>query len=78
MLWIVGLSLSLLEFGGFTLLCVVGLILRHHLNLTGAVILLSNGLSYGFISWMILDYLILKLREPKQAQPPNSETPTRI
>ena len=73
-LWIVGLSISLLVFGGFTAMCVIGLIFRHHLNATGVVILLSN----GFISWMIVDYLRLKVREPRKAQLPSSETSSRI
>jgi len=68
-LWIIGLSLSLLVFGGFTLICIVGLILRHHLNATGIFILISN----GFISWMILDYLVLKIRKPHKAQLPSAE-----
>ncbi len=61
-LWIVGLSIALLMFGGFTIMCIVALITRHHLNFTGIVILLSN----GFISWMVLDYLLLKIREPRK------------
>jgi uncharacterized membrane protein len=73
-LWIIGLSISLLVFGGFTVMCVIGLILRHHLNGTGVVVLLSN----GFISWMIVDYMRLKIREPKRAQPPASETPDKV
>jgi len=73
-LWIVGLSIGLLVFGGFTVMCVIGLILRHHLNATRIVILLSN----GFISWMIVDYLILKIREPWKAQLPGSETSSWI
>lgn len=72
--WIVGLSIGLLVFGGFTAMCVIGLILRHHLNTTGVVVLISN----GFISWMIVDYLILKIREPRKAQLPSSETSSRI
>jgi len=73
-LWIVGLSLSLIVFGGFTVMCVIGLILRHHLNATGVVVLLSN----GFVSWMIVDYLMLKIREPRKAQLPGSETSSRV
>jgi Na+/proline symporter len=70
-LWIVGLSISLLVFGGFTLSALAGLILRHHLSPVGIVILLSN----GFISWMVLDYLLLKIRKREKAQVPSSETP---
>jgi hypothetical protein len=73
-LWIVGLSISLLVFGGFTAMCVIGLIFRHHLNGTGVVVLLSN----GFISWMIVDYLRLKIRGPRKVQLPPSETPGQV
>ena len=73
-LWIVGLSISLLVFGGFTAVCVIGLILRHHLNRAGVMVLLGN----SFISWMIVDYLILKIREPQKAQLPSSETSSGV
>jgi hypothetical protein len=70
-LWIVGLSISLLVFGGFTLSAVAGLIVRRHLSPAGIVILLSN----GFISWLVLDYLLLKVREREKTRVPGSETP---
>ena len=74
MLWIIGLSVALLVFGGFAVMCIAGLILRHHLSATGIIALLSN----GFISWMVVDYLILKIREPRKAQLPGSETSSRV
>ena len=73
-LWIIGLSLSLVVFGGVTAMCLVGLITRHHLNFTGTVILLSN----GFVSWRILEYLLLKIREQRKLPEPSSDIPGRF
>lgn len=73
-LWIIGLSIALLMFGGFTILCIVGLVSRHHLNSTGVIILLSN----ACISWLLLDYMRLKIRGPRKTTLPGHDTPERI
>jgi hypothetical protein len=73
-LWIVGLSISLVVFGGFPLAGFVVLIYHHHLTIKATI----NLLAFGLIAWMIVDYLILKIREPRKAQLPSSETSSRV
>ncbi len=59
--WIVGLSLALLEFGGFAVgIAVIGASHRHLSN-KGFMMLLAN----GFATWAIARYLFEKIREPK-------------
>jgi hypothetical protein len=60
-LWIVGLSLSVLVFGGMTVLTVVALITHRHLNERGWVTLSTS----GFITWITIEYLRLKIRGPR-------------
>lgn len=61
-LWIIGLSLSALVFGGFTLIAIVALITHRHLNERGWVMLSGN----GFMTWITIDYLWLKIRGPRK------------
>jgi hypothetical protein len=59
--WIIGLSFALLVFGGWTLVAVIAGITHRHLNSKGALILLSD----GYVSWMLFNYLLEKIRMPK-------------
>jgi len=54
-LWMIGLSIALLMFGGFFVLCCVGLITRRHLNLTGWAMLFGS----GSIAWIVLRQMLL-------------------
>ncbi len=60
-LWIIGLSIAILVFGGFATMCVIGLILRHHLNAVGYFVLATN----AYVAWITLQYLTTKVRNSK-------------
>jgi hypothetical protein len=57
-LWIIGLSIALIVFGGYTTVCVIALISRGHLNSKGALSLLAN----GYVTWIVFRYLSEKVR----------------
>jgi hypothetical protein len=61
-LWIIGLSLSVLVFPGMALLAVVALITHRHLNERGWATLCASSL----ITWMTIEYLWLKIRGPRK------------
>jgi threonine/homoserine/homoserine lactone efflux protein len=58
-LWIVGLTIVLVQLGGFTALCVFGLVTRHHLNSKGWLMLAGS----AYIFWITLQYLRMKIAE---------------
>ena len=62
-LWIVGLTIALVQFGGFTALCVFGLVTRHHLNSNGWLMLAGS----AYIFWITLKYLRVKIAEGHQS-----------
>ena len=59
--WILGLSLALLEFGGITAGTAFRGISHKHLSSNGFMMLLANGV----VTWLIVQYLLEKIREPK-------------
>jgi hypothetical protein len=61
-LWIVGLMIALVMFGAFVVVCVIGLVTRHHLNGKGWVMLCGG----AYIFWITLQYLRLKIAEGRQ------------
>ena len=72
-LWIVGLSIALLVFGGWTILALIAGITHEHLNQKGWVILLGS--AYG--AWIIFRYLCEKVREPRINLSAEDPPPTR-
>ena len=58
-LWMTGLSIALLMFGGLFLLCCFDLVIYWRLNLRGYVFLLSS----GYITWMVLHQMFTGARE---------------
>ncbi|HEY4010592.1 MAG TPA: hypothetical protein VGM11_10610 [Acidobacteriaceae bacterium] len=73
-LWIADLSIALLVFCGFPLFGFVELIYLHRMTLHAVV----NLFAFGLLGWMIADYLLLKIREPKKTTLPSHDTPDRI
>jgi hypothetical protein len=47
--WIIGLSIALLAFSGFVIICLFALIKHRHLNFTGWMMLVSNAIGVKFI-----------------------------
>ena len=62
-LWIVDLTIALVQFGGFAALCVFGLVTRHHLNSEGWLMLVGS----ACIFWITLQYLRMKIAEGQSA-----------
>jgi hypothetical protein len=60
-LWVVGLSIVLVQFGGFAALCFFGLVTRHHLNSKGWLTLAGS----AYIFW-------IKIAEGHQSVTENS------
>jgi len=58
-LWMTGLSIALLVFGGLFLLCSIDLVEYRRLNLRGYSFLIGSGL----IAWMILHQMFTGARE---------------
>lgn len=58
-LWMIGLSIALLVFGGLFLLCSIDLVEYRRLNLRGYSFLIGSGL----IAWMILHQMFTGARE---------------
>jgi len=58
-LWMTGLSIALLMFGGLFLLCSIDLVQYRRLNLRGYVFLISS----GYITWMVLLQMFTGARE---------------
>lgn len=46
--WIVGISIALIAFSGFIVLCLVALVIHRHLNLTGWTMLVLSAYSVYF------------------------------
>jgi threonine/homoserine/homoserine lactone efflux protein len=67
-LWVVGLSIVLVQFGGFAALCFFGLVTRHHLNSKGWLTLAGS----AYIVWITLQYLRKKIAEGHQSVTENS------
>lgn len=65
-LWIVGLSLALLVFGGWTILIVHAGISYRHLNSKGIAMLVCD----GYIAWITFQYLRQKIGERRPASIP--------
>jgi hypothetical protein len=63
--WIVGLALTLFEFGGITIGIAFIAISHKHLNGRGFVMLLLNGIA----AWTITQSLFAKIKEPKHNSP---------
>lgn len=61
LLWIIGLSIALLVYGGWTIGIIYAGISREHLNSRGVVMLIFN----GYVAWITLQYLIQKICEPR-------------
>jgi hypothetical protein len=66
MLWILGLSIALFVFGGWTVLIVIAWIARRHLNTRGFTMLIGD----GYVAWITFQYLLQKIRERKSDPPP--------
>jgi hypothetical protein len=47
--WIIGLSVALLVFSGFVVICLFALITHRHLNSKGWMMLVSNAIAVRFI-----------------------------
>ena len=62
-LWIAGLSLALVVFGGWTAFIIYAGISHRHLNSKGIVMLAGN----GYVAWITLQYLRQKIGERKPA-----------
>ncbi len=58
-LWMTGLSIALLMFGGLFLLCTIDLLRYRRLNLRGYGFLISS----GYITWMVLHQMFTGARE---------------
>jgi hypothetical protein len=67
-LWIVGLTIALVMFGASVVVCVTGLVTRHHLNGKGWVMLCGG----ACIFWITLQYLRMKIAEGRQSATENS------
>jgi hypothetical protein len=69
-LWMTGLSIALLVFGGLFVLCCIDLVQYRRLNLRGYVFLISS----GYITWMVLHQMFTGARElvadDEDRQPP--------
>jgi NADH:ubiquinone oxidoreductase subunit H len=63
-LWISGLSLSLLVFGGWTILILIAAITHRHLNQKGLLMLVCD----AYITWITFNYLRQKLRDHRSDQ----------
>jgi hypothetical protein len=63
-LWISGLSLSLLVFGGWTILILFAAITHRHLNQKGLLMLVCD----GYVAWITFNYLRQKLRDHRSDQ----------
>ena len=64
-LWIIGLSIALLVFGGWTILIVYAGISHRHLNSKGLAMLICNGGG----AWFIFQQLRQTIRERKPTRP---------
>lgn len=74
-LWIIGLSVALFVFGGWTIAILIAGITHRHLNTRGLVMLWGN----GYIAWITFQYLREKIREPKPKRtPPDEGAPRQI
>jgi hypothetical protein len=62
-LWIVGLSLALFFFGGWTIVIIYAGIAHRHLNLKGIAMLVCD----GYVAWITFQYLRQKIAERKSA-----------
>jgi hypothetical protein len=69
--WIVGLALTLFEFGGITVGIACRALSHRHLSNHGFVMLLLN----GFAAWAITQYLFAKIKESKHSRPVDSTDP---
>ena len=58
-LWMTGLSIALLMFGGLFLLCSIDLVQYRRLNLRGYGFLISS----AYITWMVLHQMLTGARE---------------
>jgi hypothetical protein len=47
--WIAGLSITLIMFGAFAIMCVIALVVRNHLSLNAWIMLVVSGYSSWFI-----------------------------
>lgn len=60
-LWIVGLTIALVVWGAIVVVCVIGLVTRHHLNGKGWIMLCGG----AYIFWITLQYLRSKIAESR-------------
>jgi hypothetical protein len=70
-LWIVGLSIAVLVYSGFVIVCLVALITQRHLNLRGWTILLLGAYA-GYFAFGRLR-VVLKHGDPTQDSNPNGQ-----
>ncbi len=70
LLWIVGLSATLLLFVGFVVLCVLAFAIHKHLNLTGWTTLLVN----AYAAWFIFGRLRFAIAHGDPRRDINRET----
>jgi hypothetical protein len=68
-LWIVGLVIALLVYGGFSVIGIVALVSHRHLNEKGVVILLSD----GYVTWITFRYLLFKIRRSEPIPSSNKQ-----